>query len=50
MIAFFSFSLPFGLSLYWNTFSIFGIIQQYKIVGLGGLEDLWQKTKKLRTS
>ncbi|MBP9716412.1 MAG: YidC/Oxa1 family membrane protein insertase [Candidatus Levybacteria bacterium] len=50
MIAFFSFTLPVGLSLYWNTFSIFGIIQQYKIVGLGGLEDLWQKTKKLRKS
>ena len=50
MIAFFSFSLPIGLSLYWNTFTIFGIIQQYKIGGLGGLEDLWQKTKKLRKS
>ncbi len=29
MIGFFSYSLPFGLSLYWNTFTIFGIIQQY---------------------
>ncbi len=48
MIAFFSFQFPVGLSLYWNTFTIFGIIQQYKIVGLGGLEDLWQKTKKLQ--
>jgi YidC/Oxa1 family membrane protein insertase len=28
MIGFFSWSLPVGLSLYWNTFSIFGIIQQ----------------------
>ena len=28
MIAFFSYTLPIGLSLYWNTFSIFGIIQQ----------------------
>jgi YidC/Oxa1 family membrane protein insertase len=28
MIGFFSYSLPIGLSLYWNTFSIFGIIQQ----------------------
>lgn len=50
MIAFFSFTLPAGLSLYWNTFTIFGIIQQYKIMGLGGLEGLWQKTKKLRKS
>lgn len=37
MIAFFSYSFPVGLSLYWNTFTIFGILQQYKIQGLGGL-------------
>ncbi len=43
MIAFFSYGFPIGLSLYWNTFTIFGIIQQYKIAGLGGLND-W-KTK-----
>lgn len=29
MIGFFSNSFPLGLSLYWNTFTIFGIIQQY---------------------
>lgn len=39
MIGFFSFSFPIGLSLYWNTFTIFGIIQQYKVSGLGGLEE-----------
>jgi len=39
MIGFFSFTLPFGLTLYWNTFTIFGIIQQYKIQGFGGLQD-----------
>ncbi len=44
MIGFFSFSFPIGLSLYWNTFTIFGIIQQYKIVGLGGLS-AWIKKK-----
>ena len=38
MIGFFSFNFPVGLSLYWNTFTIFGIIQQYKISGLGGLK------------
>ena len=38
MIGFFSYTFPIGLSLYWNTFTIFGIIQQYKISGLGGLE------------
>lgn len=42
MIAFFSFTLPVGLSFYWNTFTIFGIIQQYQIQGLGGVEH-WVK-------
>jgi YidC/Oxa1 family membrane protein insertase len=42
MIGFFSFSFPIGLSLYWNTFTIFGIIQQYKVMGLGGLSE-WIK-------
>ncbi|MEX2007519.1 MAG: YidC/Oxa1 family membrane protein insertase [Candidatus Levyibacteriota bacterium] len=37
MIAFVSYTFPMGMSLYWNTFSIFGIIQQYKISGWGGL-------------
>lgn len=48
MIGFFSFNFVFGLSLYWNTFSIFGIIQQYKITGLGGLEPTWQRIKNRR--
>ncbi len=39
MIGYFSFSFPIGLSLYWNTLTIFGIIQQYQIHGLGGLKD-----------
>lgn len=47
MIAFFSYGFPVGLSLYWNTFTIIGIIQQYKISGLGGLGKYlpkqWQK-------
>ena len=46
MIGFFSYQFPIGLSLYWNTFTVFGIIQQYQISGLGGLESLWQKKKK----
>lgn len=49
MIGFFSYTFPIGLSLYWNTFTIFGILQQYKISGLGALEDfkntLWKKNK-----
>ncbi|HSD98338.1 MAG TPA: YidC/Oxa1 family membrane protein insertase, partial [Patescibacteria group bacterium] len=39
MIAFLSFQFPVGLSLYWNTFTLFGILQQYQISGLGGLTD-----------
>lgn len=49
MIAFFSYGFPIGLSLYWNTFTVFGIIQQYKISGLGGLKEwvdkIYGKTK-----
>jgi len=49
MIAFFSYGFPIGLSLYWNTFTIFGIIQQYRISGLGGLKEwtdkLYEKNK-----
>lgn len=37
MIAFFSYGFPVGLSLYWNAFTIIGIIQQWKIAGPGGL-------------
>ena len=47
MIGFFSYTLPFGLSLYWNTFTIFGILQQYRIQGLGGLAEWKEKAKTL---
>lgn len=43
MIGFFSYTFPIGLSLYWNTFTIFGIIQQYLISGLGGLKEWTDK-------
>lgn len=53
MIGFFSYQFPIGLSLYWNTFTVFGILQQYKMQGLGGLkewkekiEEIWIKNKK----
>ena len=42
MIGFLSYTFPIGLSLYWNTFTIFGIIQQYKVSGLGGVAE-WIK-------
>jgi YidC/Oxa1 family membrane protein insertase len=48
MIGFFSFQFPLGLSLYWNTFTIFGIIQQYKISGLGGLAQWIDYLKALK--
>lgn len=31
MIGFFAYSFPIGLALYWNTFTVFGILQQYFI-------------------
>jgi len=47
MIAFFSYGFPVGLSLYWNTFTIIGIVQQYKIAGAGALgkylPEKWRK-------
>ena len=46
MIGFFSFSLPLGLSLYWNTFSVFGIIQQYILVGPGAARPWVEKVKR----
>ena len=43
MIGFFAFTLPVGLSVYWNTFTIFGILQQYLLVGPGGAAKLFSK-------
>lgn len=40
MIAYFSYSLPLGLSLYWNIFSLFSIIQHYRT----------QKTSSIKNS
>ncbi len=48
LIGFFSYTFPLGLSLYWNTFTIFGIIQQYFVSGLGGLEDWVEKVNVLK--
>ena len=46
MIGLFSWTLPFGLSLYWNTFTLFGILQQYQISGLGGLSEWISKIRR----
>lgn len=45
MIGFFSFTLPLGLSLYWNTFTLFGILQQYLILGPGAAGPLFNKIR-----
>lgn len=46
MIGFFSYNFSIGLSLYWNTFTIFGIIQQYKVSGWGALGDTVKRLRK----
>ncbi len=43
MIAIFAFQFPVGLALYWNVFTILGIIQQYLISGWGGMQPLLKK-------
>lgn len=48
IIGFVSFRFAIGLSLYWNTFTIFGIIQQYKLQGLGGLAT-WVERLRIKT-
>ncbi|HSW88093.1 MAG TPA: YidC/Oxa1 family membrane protein insertase [Candidatus Saccharimonadales bacterium] len=45
VIGYSSFSFPLGLSLYWNTFTIFGIIQQYYMNGWGGLQEWIDKAR-----
>ncbi len=47
VIGWLTFNFPLGLSLYWNTTTIFGIIQQYQISGLGGLKEWVDKIKVL---
>lgn len=46
MVGVFSWYFSVGLSLYWNTFTIFGIIQQYRVSGFGGLTPWIAKLKK----
>ncbi len=48
MVGYFAFSFPIGLAIYWNTYTILGIIQQYKISGWGGLADLSVRIKNLK--
>lgn len=45
MIGYFALQFPIGLALYWNTITIFGIIQQYFISGWGGLGGLVNRSR-----
>lgn len=45
-----AYSFPIGLALYWNTFTIFGIIQQYRLHGLGGLAEWKNKLPQRKSS
>lgn len=47
MIGYFAFSFPIGLAIYWNTFTLMGIWQQYSISGFGSLEP-WLKRLGLK--
>lgn len=49
MIGYFAFSFPIGLAIYWNTFTLMGIWQQYLISGWGSLEP-WVKRLGLKKS
>ncbi|HJZ18619.1 MAG TPA: YidC/Oxa1 family membrane protein insertase [Candidatus Nanoarchaeia archaeon] len=46
MIGFFSYTFPIGLSIYWNTFTVFGIIQQYLVQGKESLLFITQYLKR----
>lgn len=47
MIGYFAFQFPIGLAIYWNTYTILGIVQQYKVTGWGELSDYIGKLKVL---
>lgn len=46
MIGYFAFQFPIGLALYWNTFTVLGIVQQHRISGWGGIEGWIKKIRK----
>ncbi len=48
MIGYFAFNFPIGLAIYWNTYTILGIIQQHRISGWGGITDLTVRIKNLK--
>lgn len=50
MIGYFTFQFPIGLAIYWNIFTIMGIIQQYKISGWGGMSGIVSKANLWKRS
>ncbi|MDO8515511.1 MAG: YidC/Oxa1 family membrane protein insertase [bacterium] len=48
MFLWFGTQWPSGLALYWSVSSVIAIWQQYKISGLGGMEELWKKLMSLK--
>lgn len=45
MIGYFSWTFPIGLAVYWNAFTILGMVQQYRISGWGGMEGWVKKVR-----
>lgn len=45
MIGYFAYQFPIGLAIYWNTYTILGIIQQHRITGWGGMTDFVSNLK-----
>lgn len=43
MIGYFALNFPAGLSIYWITFTILNIFQQYKVAGWGGMKPWLQR-------
>lgn len=43
MIGYFAFSFPIGLAVYWNVYTILGIIQQHHLTGWGAMERIWKR-------
>lgn len=48
MIGYFAFTFPIGLAIYWNVYTILGIVQQHRVAGWGGMTDLVGKLKMTR--
>lgn len=42
MIGYFALQFPIGLAVYWNVYTILGIIQQHRLTGWGGMEGIWK--------